>query len=295
MRTRTSRSPRCTRCSRASTTGSSDSCPRRSRTSRSSKSPAASSARRSSTSPTTSSSRPWACGWRPYRGYDPHVNASLTTEFATAGYRMHSMVHGEFDIDVPAGTYSPSLLATFVNEGIDVQTAADGSVQLTVPLTLAFGNPDLLQQIGEGPLLAGLASERQYKNDEQIDNSMRSVLFQIPKPGSTQPCATPVIDPNCFTDVTDLGRHRHPAGPRPRHPAVQRPPPRVRPPAGAVVHGHHRRVDRSAPAGADDQQPGHPRLHASCSTTRATSSRSAATPRRRTRWSEFAARRSRRG
>ena len=141
----------------------------------------------------------------PYRGYDPHVNASLSTEFATVGYRMHSMVHGEFDIDVPAGTYSASLLTTFRNEGIDVQTAANGDTQLTVPLTLAFGNPDLLQQIGEGPLVAGLASERQYKNDEQIDNSMRSVLFQIPKPGSTQPCGTPVIDPNCFQDVSDLG------------------------------------------------------------------------------------------
>ena len=141
----------------------------------------------------------------PYRGYDPHVNASLSTEFATTGYRIHSAVHGEFDVDAPAGTYSASLLTTFRSEGIDVQTAADGSIQLTVPLTLAFGNPDLLQQIGEGPLLDGLASEREYKNDEQIDNSMRSVLFQIPKPGSTQPCATPVIDPNCFMDVSDLG------------------------------------------------------------------------------------------
>jgi Animal haem peroxidase len=140
-----------------------------------------------------------------YRGYDPSVNASLSTEFATVGYRVHSMVHGEFDIDVPAGTYSASLLTTFANEGIDVETAADGTVELTVPLTLAFGNPDLLQQIGEGPLVKGLASESQYKNDEQIDNSMRSVLFQIPKPGSTQPCGEPVINPNCFLDVSDLG------------------------------------------------------------------------------------------
>jgi len=140
-----------------------------------------------------------------YHGYDPNVNASLSTEFATVGYRMHSMVHGEFDIDVPAGTYSQSLLTTFANEGIDVETAADGSVELTVPLTLAFGNPDLLEQIGEGPLVAGLAAESQYKNDEQIDNSMRSVLFQIPKPGSTQPCGEPVINPNCFMDVSDLG------------------------------------------------------------------------------------------
>jgi hypothetical protein len=141
----------------------------------------------------------------PYRGYNPNVNASLSNEFATVGYRMHSMVHGDFDLDVPAGTYSASQLAAFTAEGIVVSTAANGDQEVTVPLTLAFGNPDLLQQLGEGPLVASLADNSQYKNDEQIDNSMRSVLFQIPKPGSTQPCGTPVISPNCFTDVSDLG------------------------------------------------------------------------------------------
>jgi hypothetical protein len=115
------------------------------------------------------------------------------------------MVHGDFDLDVPAGTYSASLLATFAAEGIVVSTAANGDQLVTIPLTLAFGNPDLLQQIGEGPLVASLANNSQYKNDEQIDNSMRSVLFQIPKPGSTEPCGTPVISSNCFTDVSDLG------------------------------------------------------------------------------------------
>ncbi|HVN62415.1 MAG TPA: peroxidase family protein [Gaiellaceae bacterium] len=141
----------------------------------------------------------------PYRGYDPNVNPGLDTEFATVGYRMHSMVHGDFDIDVPAGTYSPSLLATFAAEGIIVATGDNGDQEISVPLTLAFGNPDLLQQIGEGPLVGSLAANSQYKNDEQIDNSMRSVLFQIPKPGATQPCGTPVISPQCFTDVSDLG------------------------------------------------------------------------------------------
>jgi Animal haem peroxidase len=141
----------------------------------------------------------------PYRGYDPHVNASLSNEFATTGYRVHSMVHGEFDVDAAAGTYSSAQLAAFAAEGIDVEPQTDGTVDLTIPLTLAFGNPDLLEQIGEGAILAALAGEAQYKNDEQIDNSMRSVLFQIPKPGATQPCSTPVIDPNCFTDVSDLG------------------------------------------------------------------------------------------
>ncbi len=140
-----------------------------------------------------------------YRGYDPSVNPSLSTEFATVGYRVHSMVHGDFDIDVPAGTYPPSLLATFEAEGIVVTTGANGDQEVTVPLTLAFGNPSLLQQIGEGPLLASLAENSQYKNDEQIDNSMRSTLFQIPKPAATQPCGTPIVNPDCFNDVSDLG------------------------------------------------------------------------------------------
>jgi hypothetical protein len=55
--------------------------------------------------------------------------------------------------------------------------------------------------------LESLAGERQYRNDEQIDNSMRSVLFQVPRPGTTDPtaCQTPVIDPRCFSGVVDLG------------------------------------------------------------------------------------------
>jgi hypothetical protein len=142
----------------------------------------------------------------PYRGYDPNVNASLSNEFATVGYRVHSMVHGEFEPTVPAGTYSSATLAAFAAEGIGIETdATTGDVMLDIPLTLAFGNPDLLEQVGEGPILGALAGESQYKNDEQIDNSLRSVLFQVPKPGATQPCGEPVIDPACFTDVSDLG------------------------------------------------------------------------------------------
>ena len=34
---------------------------------------------------------------------------------------------------------------------------------------------------------------------------MRSTLFQIPKPGATQPCGTPIVNPDCFNDVSDLG------------------------------------------------------------------------------------------
>jgi hypothetical protein len=142
----------------------------------------------------------------PYRGYQAGVNAGLGDEFATAGYRAHSMIHGEFEPTVPAGRYSPAQLDAFRAEGVTVEQ--DGNqVTLVIPLVLAFGNPDLLQAVGLGPILKSLAAEPQYRNDEQIDNSLRSVLFQIPKPDVPDPevCGSPVIQPDCFTDVSDLG------------------------------------------------------------------------------------------
>ena len=44
----------------------------------------------------------------PYTGYKPNVNASLSTEFATVAYRMHSMIHGEFEITTAASRYTPA-------------------------------------------------------------------------------------------------------------------------------------------------------------------------------------------
>jgi peroxidase len=142
----------------------------------------------------------------PYRGYDPNVNPGLSNEFAVVGYRAHSMIHGEFDVTVKTGTFPQRTLKGFRGAGITVK-AAGGNVELTVPLDLAFGNPALLHAIGLRPVLKSLGSERQYKNDEQIDNSLRSVLFQVPKPGVANPaaCGSPVVNPNCFTGVQDLG------------------------------------------------------------------------------------------
>jgi Animal haem peroxidase len=142
-----------------------------------------------------------------YRGYNPNANPSLGNEFATVGYRAHSMIHGEFEPTVPAGTFTDDQLnRLFPSEGIAVERNADGTVTLVISLMAAFGNPDLLEQVGEAPILESLA-ERQYKNDEQIDNSLRSVLFQVPKPGATNPeaCGAPVISPSCFVGVADLG------------------------------------------------------------------------------------------
>jgi hypothetical protein len=142
----------------------------------------------------------------PYRGYNPNANPTLTNEFATVGYRVHSMVHGEFEPEVPNGTYSAQQLEGFERQGIEIEQEG-ANAKLVIPLGLAFGNPGLLQAVGLGPLLKGLGKERQYKNDEQIDESLRSVLFQIPKPGNSDPasCGAPTIKPGCFSVVQDLG------------------------------------------------------------------------------------------
>ena len=142
----------------------------------------------------------------PYNGYDATVDPGLSNEFAAVGYRAHSMIHGEFDVKAKAAIYSRAQLKRLRRAGINVEL--DGAkVELEVPLNLAFGNPDLLHALGLGPVLASLSAERQYKNDEQIDNSLRSVLFQIPKPGVKDPaaCGSPIVDPRCFAAVQDLG------------------------------------------------------------------------------------------
>ena len=143
----------------------------------------------------------------PYAGYNQNVNPALENEFATVGYRAHSMIHGEFEPSGPAATYTEDQLTrVFPREGIQVERNADGAVTLVIPLVAAFGNPDLLEQVGEGPILESLA-EREYKNDEQIDNALRSVLFQVPKPGAADPasCGAPVISTSCYAGVADLG------------------------------------------------------------------------------------------
>src|SRR5262249_825969 len=141
-----------------------------------------------------------------YRGYNPSVNAGLSQEFAVVGYRAHSMIHGEFEPVVPATQYSAAQLDTFRQEGVTIEDNGDGTLTLGVPRSAAFGNPSLLEQLGEATVLSSL-TDRQYKNDEQIDNSLRSVLFQVPKPGIPDPtvCGSPVINPDCFVGVADLG------------------------------------------------------------------------------------------
>jgi peroxidase len=141
----------------------------------------------------------------PYRGYRPNVNAALSEEFAVAGYRAHSMIHGEFEPTVANTRYTDAQKAFLARNGVQFEDNGDGTTTLVIPLSAAFGNPDLLQTVGEREVLESLG-ESQYKNDEQFDNSLRSVLFQVPKPGvDPATCGAPVINPDCFVGVQDLG------------------------------------------------------------------------------------------
>ena len=145
----------------------------------------------------------------PYRGYRPDVDATLGNEFATVAYRAHSMIHGEFELKGAAADYSPQRIARLQAMGVEVApTTGDPShLDLDVSLSTAFFQPDLVPALGLGTILGGLGAESQYNNDEQIDNALRSVLFQVPGPNAPDPaaCFESPSAAGCYQGVVDLG------------------------------------------------------------------------------------------
>jgi len=141
-----------------------------------------------------------------YAGYDSNVDPSITNEFATVGYRAHSQIHGEYEAEIDRATITDEEIDALEAGGVEV-TLGDDDVEVAVPLSVAFGNPGLLADIGLGNVLAGLASEAAYANDEQIDNQLRSVLFQVPGPEVENPldCLDGTEIAGCFSGVNDLG------------------------------------------------------------------------------------------
>jgi hypothetical protein len=124
----------------------------------------------------------------PYRGYDPRVNASIGNEFATVGYRAHSMLRGDLTVDAAASRYSSAQLEAWRAQGITVTRQGD-RVRLVVPPSLVLFNPDLVESLQLGPLLAGLGNHVQGANDEQVDNIVRTVqISQCPE------CPTIIFD-----------------------------------------------------------------------------------------------------
>ena len=134
----------------------------------------------------------------PYQGYDPNVDPSITNEFATVGYRAHSMVHGDFDFN--RRNLSDADLAILESQGV----LKDGG-QIEVPVNAQSGNPSVVSKVGLGPVFEGLF-ETNYNNDEQIDNQLRSILFQIPQfeRGEEEFTDGPIIE-ELFEGVADIG------------------------------------------------------------------------------------------
>ena len=130
-----------------------------------------------------------------YEGYDPDVDPSLTNEFATVGYRAHSMVHGDFDFD--RRNLSDADLAMLEEQGV----LKDGG-QIEVPVNAQSGNPSVVNKVGLGAVIEGLF-ETNYNNDVQIDNQLRSILFQIPIEGGEFTDGPPIE--NLFNGVVDIG------------------------------------------------------------------------------------------
>jgi hypothetical protein len=139
----------------------------------------------------------------PYQGYDGSVDPSVSDEFATVGYRAHSQIHGEIEVDTNASRYNSATLDALEAQGVEV--VVDGAdAALAVPLNVAFFNPGLVPMLQLGPLLQGIGGESEYKNDEMIDNQLRSVLFRVPVGGNPACLDGPTL-PQCFNGVVDLG------------------------------------------------------------------------------------------
>jgi hypothetical protein len=138
-----------------------------------------------------------------YRGYRPDVDATLSNEFATVGYRAHSMIHGELEVEVDADRFTAEQREAIEDFGVEIEEDGE-DLAFVVPLNVAFFNPDLVPALGLGPLLQGIGLESEYRNDEMIDNQLRSVLFQVPV-GDNPECLDGEGLPECFRGVVDLG------------------------------------------------------------------------------------------
>ncbi|HKD99035.1 MAG TPA: peroxidase family protein [Micromonosporaceae bacterium] len=138
-----------------------------------------------------------------YQGYDPNLDPSTANEFATVGYRAHSFIHGDIETTTNVSRYSQATLDALEAEGAEVEV--DGAnVTIEVPDNVLFFNPDLVPQMQLGPIMTGITGESDYRNDEMIDNQLRSTLFQIPTSGNPD-CLNGPTMPECFSGVVDLG------------------------------------------------------------------------------------------
>jgi hypothetical protein len=99
---------------------------------------------------------------RPYRAYNPNINAGIATEFSTAAFRIgHTLINDDIEF--------------FDNEGEEIREE--------LPLAFAFFNPAPLKETGPDPLLKYLASNPAQEVDTQLVDGLRNFLFGPPGAG----------------------------------------------------------------------------------------------------------------
>ncbi len=129
----------------------------------------------------------------PYSGYKPSVDPSVANEFATVGFRAHSMVHGEFEPTFERDKFSAAQSRRFAAHGMKVEPNDDGSDTIVIPLGIAFGNPDLVEQVGLGPAPGEPRRESipQRRADRQL-----AALRALPDPqAGRRPIRAPATSP----------------------------------------------------------------------------------------------------
>lgn len=100
--------------------------------------------------------------FRPYSGYKPAVNPTISNEFATSAYRLgHSML------------------------GDDIEFLDNNGVAVREPLSLrdAFFNAPVLSATGIDPILKYLASDNAQEIDTKVIDDVRDFLFGPPGAG----------------------------------------------------------------------------------------------------------------
>jgi hypothetical protein len=140
----------------------------------------------------------------PYHGYNPRADAAVGNEFATVGSRVDSLIPGELTLGAEADRFPADQQKALQAKGVGVSRPSSNQLAVQVPLDVSSFNPDLLADLQLGVVLQGMGDQPEERNDELIDNQLRSVLFQSPSSNNTG-CLAGTTLSRCFHNISDLG------------------------------------------------------------------------------------------
>jgi peroxidase len=119
---------------------------------------------------------------QPYRGYKPHVNPGIATEFSTAAFRFgHSMLSPNLLLVHGSGKFSVRSFKMFPPRMMQADKAGNLS---SLGLQDCFFNPALISgDYDISSFLRGLALQQAQELDNKVVNEVRNFLFGPPGAG----------------------------------------------------------------------------------------------------------------